>query len=285
MKITINTLRKFKEKGQKAVWVTSYDYPQARLADEAGVDMILVGDSAGNTTHGYSSTIPMTMDKMLVHAEAVARGSKNAFLVGDMPYMSYQISDESAIENAGSFIRTGMDAIKLEGCSQNILSRVSSIRDAGILVIGHIGLTPQSQAQLGGYKVQGKTQEQVRILTGQAMDLEDAGCCVLLLEAMPPEASEKIVKELKIPVYGIGAGDGVDGQLVIIHDLLGLSFEFNCKFVKKYLDGGDLIRNALQQYAKEVRSEKFPSKEHFYGVTPSCTGRDFNRISPNPNSD
>ncbi len=285
MKTTINTLRKFKREGQKVVWVTSYDYPQARLSDEAGVDMILVGDSAGNTTHGYSSTIPMTMDKMLVHAEAVARGAKNAFLVGDMPYMSYQISDESAIENAGAFIRAGMDSIKLEGCSQNIVNRVAAISDAGILVIGHIGLTPQSQAQLGGYKVQGKTDRQANILVGQAIDLEKAGCCALLLEAMPPEASEKIVKELKIPVYGIGAGNGVDGQLVIIHDLLGLSFEFNCKFVKKYLDGGELIRNALKDYAQEVRQEKFPSKEHFYGVTPSCTNRFANRISPNPNSD
>jgi len=266
MKISIQTLRKLKAEGEQAVWVTAYDYPQARLADAAGVDMILVGDSVGNTTHGFSSTIPVTMEMMLLHSAAVARGAKRPFLVGDMPYMSYQPSIEEAIRNAGAFIRTGMDAVKLEGCLPRV---VNAINQAGILVCGHLGLTPQSVAHFGGYKVQGKTKESIKIVLEQALTLQHAGLSFLLLEAMPPDAAGEITEKLDIPVYGIGAGNKVDGQLIILHDLLGLSFEFTCKFVKRYIDGEGILTYALKQYAEEVRLRKFPAPEHFYQGTKS----------------
>ena len=260
-KININTLRNRKKNNKPVVWVTAYDYPQARIVDQAGVDMILVGDSAGNTTHGFTSTIPVTMEMMVLHAAAVARGAKSAFMIGDMPYMSYQISNEQAIENAGRFIRCGMDAVKLEG---DMPERMKAITDAGILGVGHLGLTPQSLAKMGGYKVQGKTSKQGEVILEQALRLEDNGMDLLLLEAMPPEPAAIITERLSIPVYGIGAGDKVDGQLVILHDLLGLSFDFKCKFVKRYVDGELILTDAITQYAADVRTKQFPTEEHFY---------------------
>jgi 3-methyl-2-oxobutanoate hydroxymethyltransferase len=262
-KTTILKLRKQKTKGEKTVLTTAYDYPQARIADGAGVDCILVGDSLGMTTMGYSSTIPVTMQDMLRHSECVARGANNAFLIGDLPYMSYQISNQDAIRNSGDFIKAGMDCVKVEGA---MTDRIKAIADSGILVMSHLGLTPHTRAKLGGYKVQGKTAEQAEVILGQAKKLEAAGCSFLLLEAMPKESAEIISKELKIPVYGIGAGNQVDGQLVIFHDLMGLFWEFKSKFVKRYCEAGQIMQKALIDYANEVRQGKFPMPENFYEI-------------------
>ena len=262
-KTTILKLRRHKRTGEKSVLVTAYDYPQSMIADKAGVDGILVGDSCGMTTHGFKTTIPVTMDMMITHAEAVARGSGNAFLIGDMPYMSYQPSDQVAVENAGRFIKAGMDMVKVEGA---MIERIKAICDSGIMVMSHLGLTPHTRAKMGGYRVQGKTAAQAEIVLKQALALQEAGCSALLLEAMPKEPAAMIAKELDIPVYGIGAGDEVDGQLVIFHDLTGLFWEFKSKFVKRYCEAGQLIQNALKEYASEVREGQFPSQENFYEI-------------------
>ena len=262
-KITILTLRRHKRTGEKTVLVTAYDYPQAMIADKAGVDAILVGDSCGMTTHGFKTTIPVTMDMMIIHAEAVARGAEDAFLIGDMPYMSYQPSDQIAIENAGRFIKAGMDCVKVEGA---MTDRVKAICNSGIMVMSHLGLTPHTRAKMGGYRVQGKTAKSAEIVLKQARSLEEAGCSFLLLEAMPREAAEMIARELHMPVYGIGAGDKVDGQLVIMHDLVGLFWEFKSKFVKRYCEAGQLIQSALEDYKDEVKNAQFPAKENFYEI-------------------
>jgi 3-methyl-2-oxobutanoate hydroxymethyltransferase len=262
-KVTILKLQKQKQNKVKTVGVTAYDYPQSLMADNAGVDWILVGDSLGMTTLGYSTTIPVTMDDMLRSARAVSRGVNRAFTVGDLPYMSYQISNEDAITNAGAFIQAGMDAVKVEGC---MVDRVKAICNAGIMVMSHLGLTPHTRAKLGGYKVQGKTADQAKVILDQALRLQDAGCSFLLLEAMPRESAALVSESLDIPVYGIGAGDKVDGQLVIMHDLIGLFWEFKSKFVKRYCEAGQLIQSALTDYVNEVRDLKFPAEENFYEI-------------------
>lgn len=263
-KTTVLTLRKMKDEEKKVAYVTAYDFPLARLADRAGMDMILVGDSLGMTTLGYKTTLPVTMEDMIRHTSAVVRGVKSAFVIGDMPYMSYQPSDRDAIINAGRFIsETGCDAIKCEG-GRRVASRIRAMVDAGILVQGHLGLTPQNMGQLGGYRVQGKTRESYENLLADALALQEAGAFSILLEAMPAEVAEKIHDRLSIPVYGIGAGDKVDGQLVIMHDMIGLFEEFTPKFVKRYCHAGNLIEEALQQYCADVKNRKFPTKEHFY---------------------
>ena len=262
-KVTILKLRRQKKQKTKTVLTTAYDYPQARIVDGAGVDAILVGDSLGMTTLGYKTTIPVTMDDMIRHSEAVARGAKNAFLIGDMPYMSYQISNEDAIRNAGRFVRAGMDCVKVEGA---MVERIKAIADSGIMVMSHLGLTPHTRAKLGGYRVQGKTAKQAEIILEQALLLQEAGCSFLLLEGMPRESAEMISSKLEIPVYGIGAGDMVDGQLVIFHDLMGLFWEFKSKFVKRYCEAGQIMQEAIKEYAAEVRSGIFPAKENFYAI-------------------
>ena len=262
-KTTIFKLRRHKRTKEKTCMVTAYDYPQALIADKAGVDVILVGDSCGMTTHGYKTTIPVTMDEMVNHCEAVSRGAKDAFLVGDMPYMSYQPSDQIAIENAGRFIKAGMDCAKVEGA---MIDRVRAIVDSGIMVMSHLGLTPHTRAKLGGYRVQGKTAKSAEIVLDQALRLQDVGCSFLLLEAMPTEPAGMIAEKLDIPVYGIGAGDRVDGQLVIIHDLVGLFWEFKSKFVKRYCEAGQMIQSALEEYKSEVKSGQFPAPENFYEI-------------------
>ena len=262
-KVTILKLQKQKKNNVKTVGVTAYDYPQALMADNAGVDWVLVGDSLGMTTLGYKTTIPVTMDDMLRSARAVSRGVKRAFTVGDMPYMSYQVSNEEAVRNAGDFIEAGMDAVKVEGC---MVERIKSICDAGIMVMSHLGLTPHTRAKLGGYRVQGKTADQAQAILDQALSLQEAGCSFLLLEAMPREAAALIADTLDIPVYGIGAGDKVNGQLVIMHDLVGLFWEFKSKFVKRYCEAGQMIQSALTDYANEVRELQFPAAENFYEI-------------------
>ena len=262
-KTTIIKLRKHKRTKEKTCLVTAYDYPQALIADKAGVDAILVGDSCGMTTHGYKTTIPVTMDEMINHCESVSRGAKDAFLIGDMPYMSYQESNELAVRNAGRFIVAGMDMVKVEGA---MVERIKAICDSGIMVMSHLGLTPHTRAKLGGYRVQGKTAKSAEIVLDQAKRLQDAGCSALLLAAMPTEPAGMIAEELDIPVYGIGAGDRVDGQLVILHDLIGLFWEFKSKFVKRYCEAGELIQMALESYKSEVKDGQFPTQENFYEI-------------------
>jgi 3-methyl-2-oxobutanoate hydroxymethyltransferase len=262
-KKTILTLNQNKLNKIKTVLVTAYDYPQARIADAADVDCILVGDSLGMTTLGHKTTIPVTMEDMIRSCEAVSKGNENAFLIGDMPYMSYQPSDQIAVENAGRFIVAGCDMVKVEGA---MVERVKAIVESGIMVMSHLGLTPHTRAKLGGYKVQGKTAAQAEIVLNQALKLQEAGCSALLLEAMPKEPAGMIAQELNIPVYGIGAGDEVDGQLVIFHDLMGLFWEFKSKFVKRYCEAGKIMTQALTDYTNEVRTGKFPTQENFYEI-------------------
>ncbi len=262
-KTNILTLRAKKRKQIKTVLVTAYDIWQAQLADQAGVDAILVGDSLGMTTLGYETTIPVTMDDMIRHTEAVRRGTKRAFLIGDMPYLSYQVSNEEAVRNAGRFVQAGVDCVKVEGA---MFDRIEALCSAGFVVMSHLGLTPQTKAKLGGYRVQGKTAQDYEVIRDQALRLQDAGCSFLLLEAMPRVPAQLIANELSIPVYGIGAGDGVDGQLVILHDLIGLFFDFKSKFVKRYCDAGELIQSSLEEYAEDVRNGSFPTEENFYDI-------------------
>ena len=262
-KTTIIKLRKHKRTKEKTCLVTAYDYPQALIADKAGVDAILVGDSCGMTTHGYKTTIPVTMDEMINHCESVSRGAKDAFLIGDMPYMSYQESNELAVRNAGRFIVAGMDMVKVEGA---MVERIKAICDSGIMVMSHLGLTPHTRAKLGGYRVQGKTAKSAEIVLDQAKRLQDAGCSALLLEAMPTEPAALSLHAPSDLVYGIGAGDRVDGQLVIMHDLVGLFWEFKSKFVKRYCEAGQLIQSALEEYKTEVKGGQFPAQENFYEI-------------------
>jgi 3-methyl-2-oxobutanoate hydroxymethyltransferase len=263
-KVSIRTLQRLKAEKVPVVGVTAYTYPEALLADKSGVDFVLVGDSLGMTVLGYKTTIAVTMDDMIAHCRGVWRANKFAFQIGDMPFMSYQPSDELAIKNAGRFLQEGgCDAVKVEG---TMISRVKAIADAGIVVMGHLGLTPQTRAMSGGYTVQGKTLDAAKLILEDALRLQDAGCKFMFLEAMPQEAAALISSNLEIPTYGIGAGDKVDGQLVIMHDLIGMFFEFKSKFVKRYCEAGILIENALKDYASEVRDRKFPSSENFYSL-------------------
>ncbi|MGD0111954.1 MAG: 3-methyl-2-oxobutanoate hydroxymethyltransferase [Armatimonadota bacterium] len=252
------------KRGRKITWITSYDYPTAQFAEAAGIDMILVGDSLGMCVYGYPNTIPVTMDQCIVHCEAVRRGAPNTFVIGDMPFMSYQSSVEKAVENAGRFLKeAGVDAVKLEG-GRRVIPMVRGILDAGIVVCGHIGLTPQSSGQLGGHKAQGRTVESAQALVDDALALQDAGVQLLLLEAIPPEVGKFITEKLAIPVLSIGAGMHCDGQLLIVSDLIGQFQAFTPKFVKRYCNVAEMVTSALKQYCDEVRSGAFPTDEHCY---------------------
>jgi 3-methyl-2-oxobutanoate hydroxymethyltransferase len=263
-KITLNYLYEKMEEGEKISWLTAYDYPTANYAEQAGIEMILVGDSGGMTLLGYDSTLPVSMDEMAVMTKAVTRATDTTFVVGDMPYMSYQPSDEKAIESAGRFMgECGTDAVKLEG-GRRMASRVEAIVEAGIPVIGHIGMTPQSAAQLGGYKSQGKDAESAEELLADAKALEDAGAFAVLLEAIPERVGKRIYEEADVPIYGIGAGASTDGQLLIVQDILGLFELFKPKFVKRYAELGDEMVEAMAQYREEVKEGEFPKEEHCY---------------------
>ena len=257
---------KMKQAGEKLTWVTAYDYPIAHFAEQSGMDMILVGDSLGMVVYGYDSTIPVTMDECLIHCRAVRRGAPNTFVVGDMPFLSYQVSIPEAVRNAGRFLKeASVDAVKLEG-GRRVLEQIRGIVDAGILVIGHIGLTPQSSGQLGGFKAQGRTAASAEELIKDALSIEEAGAFALLLEAVPPELSSAITEMLGIPVYGIGAGPDTDGQLLINGDMLGYFEAFTPKFVKKYANLAHVITDAFKEYVDEVHSGRFPGPEHSYSV-------------------
>ena len=260
----IHDFYKMKENEEKITFLTAYDYPTAQFAEEAGLDMLLVGDSLGMCVYGYKGTVPVVMDQMIFHSDAVRRGAPNTFIVGDMPFLSYQTSVEKAVESAGRFIKEAdCDAIKLEG-GKRIAPQIRAIVDAGIVVMGHIGLTPQSSGQLGGHKAQGRTAESAKALYEDALAIKDAGIHMLLLEAVPPEVGGFITKNLDMPVLSIGAGADCDGQLLIVSDLIGQFQAFTPKFVKKYCNVAEIIINAMREYCDDVRANRFPTGEHCY---------------------
>ncbi len=264
---------KMKAEGQKIAWLTSYDFPTAQFAEAAGMEMILVGDSMGMCVYGYEGTVPVTMDQCIVHCEAVRRGAPNTFVVGDMPFMSYQISDEDAVRNAGRFLKeANVDAIKLEG-GVRVTSRIRAIVDAGIVGVGHIGLTPQSSGQLGGHKAQGRTAESAKLVIEDAIAVEQAGAQMILVEAVPPEVTAFITKQLKIPVLSIGAGAECDGQLLIVSDLIGQFTAFTPKFVKQYCNVAEVITHAMRQYVEEVKNGSFPTDDHCYHMIKGEEGK------------
>ncbi|MDI3522768.1 MAG: 3-methyl-2-oxobutanoate hydroxymethyltransferase [Bacillota bacterium] len=267
-KVTITTLREKVARGEKITMLTGYDYPLALAEEKAGVDIILVGDSLGMTVLGYESTLPVRMDTMIDHAQAVRRAAPTAYVIGDMPYLSYQVSVEQAVANAGRFMKeAGCDAVKLEG-GRNVVDVVAALTKATIPVMGHIGLTPQSIAMLGGFKSQGRSLAAAETLIEDAKALEEAGAVAILLEAMPPEVARIITARANIPVIGIGAGPYVHGQLLIVHDMLGFFEAFTPKFVKKYADLNGAIRAALAEYVADVTSGAFPAAEHCYKMQP-----------------
>jgi 3-methyl-2-oxobutanoate hydroxymethyltransferase len=246
--------------------VTAYDAPSGRLADAAGADVILVGDSAAMTVLGHDSTVPATMEEMLVLTRAVTRGARRPLVVADMPFGSFQVSDEAALENAIRFVKeAGADAVKLEGAGPS-LSRVAAIVGAGIPVMGHVGLTPQSATMLGGFRAQGRTAEKAIRLLGDARALEAAGCFAIVLEAVPAAVAERVTEQLAVPTIGIGAGTGCDGQVLVWHDLLGLYDGRAPRFVKRYADLAGEIRAALEAYAADVRDRRFPEEQHTYSM-------------------
>ncbi len=262
--LTIHDFKKMKERKEPITMVTAYDYPTAKLVEEAGLEMILIGDSLGMVVLGYDSTIPVTLQDIIHHTKAVVRGVKNAFVVADMPFLTYQINIEKAMENAGRLIQeAGAKAVKIEG-GQEIAFTVASIVKAGIPVVGHIGLTPQSVHQLGGYKVQGKSLEEARRLLADAKALEDAGVFSIVLEAIPGEIASWITEQLSVPTIGIGAGNTCDGQVLVFHDLVQYASNLSPKFVKPYGQVGEMIRDSLLQYKMEVKNRDFPSKEHTF---------------------
>ncbi len=265
-KLPLTELAEMKRRGQKIVMVTAYDAPGGRIADEAGVDIVLVGDSAAMTVLGHSSTVPATMDEMIVLTRAVTRGAQRPLVVADMPFGSFQVSDESAIENAVRFVKeAGADAVKIEGAGP-MLSRARALVGAGIPVMGHIGLTPQSATMLGGFKAQGRTAEKARQLHEDALALEAEGCFAIVLECVPPPVAARITAALTIPTIGIGAGPECDGQVLVWHDLLGLYSGTVPRFVKRYADLATAAREALEEYAGDVRSGAFPEEQHTYAI-------------------
>src|SRR5438045_3512320 len=268
-KVTIATLAALKARQEKAVFVTAYDYATATFADRAGVDMILVGDSAAMTMLGLPSTLQIGLDEMLVFIGAVTRAAKHAFVLGALPFLAYQPADETAIRSAGAFIAAGCDAVKCEGGSRSA-RRVRAMVDAGIAVMGHLGLTPQSLGQLGGYRVQGKSLAAAERLLHDAEALERAGAFAVLLEAVPAETAAYVRERVELLVYGIGAGPEVDGQLVISHDLLGnFVGDIAPKFVKRYAEVGATVERAFAEYARDVRAGVFPGPEHCYEIAPA----------------
>ena len=265
-KITLPDLFKKMNDGVPITMITCYDYAMAYLVEKAGVDMVLTGDSLGMTMLGYEGTLPVTMDDMMRHTAAVRRGSPTSWLIGDMPYMSYQPSDETAVRNAGRFMaETGCDSVKLEGGRQ-MASRVKAIADAGIPVMGHLGLTPQSVSALGGFKVQGKGAEQAARIIEDARILEEAGAFSILFEMIPDRVQAIITARAHIPIISLGSGPQAHGQLLIFHDMFGLYPRFTPKMAKVFGNAGEVILNGLQQYVAEVQEHQFPQPENWFGI-------------------
>ncbi|MBD0329208.1 MAG: 3-methyl-2-oxobutanoate hydroxymethyltransferase [Thermoleophilia bacterium] len=265
-KLTLPELPELKRQRRRIVMVTAYDAPSGRLADEAGVDLVLVGDSAAMTVLGHDSTVPATVEELLVLTRAVTRGARRPLVIADMPFGSFQVSDESALENAIRFVKEGgADAVKLEGAGAT-LSRVRALVGAGIPVMGHVGLTPQSATMLGGFRAQGRTAAKADRLYADALALEEAGCFAVVLEAVPAPVAARVTDALSVPTIGIGAGADCDGQVLVWHDLLGLYDGPAPRFVKRYADvGGETVR-ALRAYAADVREGSFPEEQHTYSM-------------------
>jgi 3-methyl-2-oxobutanoate hydroxymethyltransferase len=265
-KLPLTELAELKRRGQKLAMVTAYDFPSGRIADEAGVELVLVGDSAGMVVLGNESTVPVTMDELLMLTRAVVRGAKRPLVIADMPFGSFQASDETAVENAVRFVKeAGADAVKLEGAGPT-LSRVQAIVGAGVPVMGHVGLTPQSATMLGGFKAQGRTAEKAERLYEDALALEAAGCFAIVLEAVPAPVAARVTEALEVPTIGIGAGADCDGQVLVWHDLLGLYAGKAPRFVKRYADLAGEARRALEAYVEDVREGRFPEEQHTYTI-------------------
>ncbi len=266
MKNTVSTIREQKKNGDKITMLTAYDYSTAKLIDEAGINSILIGDSLGNVILGYEDTLSVTMEDMIHHTRAVSRGAKNALIVADMPFMSYQTSVYDAVVNAGRLIKEGRaQAVKLEG-GATVCEQIRAIVDASIPVVAHLGLTPQSINAFGGFKVQGKTEEAARKLISDAKAIEEAGAFAVVLEGIPAKLAQIITDTLSIPTIGIGAGAGCDGQVLVYQDMLGMFSDFTPKFVKKYANVGEIMTQAFKEYIKEVKSGAFPKEEHSYKI-------------------
>jgi 3-methyl-2-oxobutanoate hydroxymethyltransferase len=265
-KLPLPELLELKRRGQKVAMVTAYDFPSGRIADEAGVELVLVGDSAGMVVLGNESTVPVTMDELLMLTRAVTRGAKRPLVIADMPFGSFQVSDDAALANAVRFVKeAGADAVKLEGAGPT-LSRVQAIVGAGVPVMGHVGLTPQSATMLGGFKAQGRTAAKAERLYEDALALEAAGCFAVVLEAVPAAVAAAVTDALAVPTIGIGAGAACDGQVLVWHDLLGLYDGKAPRFVKRYADLAAEARSALEAYAADVREGRFPEEQHTYAI-------------------
>ncbi len=266
MKNTVITLQQAKENGEKVTMLTAYDYSTAKLMDEAGINMILIGDSLGMVMLGYEDTLSVTMEDMIHHTKAVARGAKNALIVTDLPFMSYQTSVYDAVVNAGRLMKEGRaQAVKLEG-GREIAEHIEAITKASIPVVAHLGLTPQSLNAFGGFKVQGKSEEAARKLLEDALIVERAGAKAIVLECVPAKLAELITKKVSVPTIGIGAGAGCDGQVLVYQDMLGMFSDFKPKFVKQYAQIGKEMNKAFQHYIEEVQSGAFPSQEHVFKI-------------------
>jgi 3-methyl-2-oxobutanoate hydroxymethyltransferase len=282
-KLALPKLAEMKRRGEKIVMVTAYDAPGARFAEDAGIEIVLVGDTAAMVVLGYDGTVPVTMDEMVFLTRTVARAARRPIVIGDMPFGSYQVSDEAAVEHAIRFFKgAGADAVKLEGAGPS-LSRVRAIVGAGIPVMGHVGLTPQSATMLGGFKTQGKTAEAARQLVEDAVALEEAGCFAVVLEAVPAPVAAEVTHRLEVPTIGIGAGPDCDGQVLVYHDLLGLSEGHLPRFVKRYANLSREIRDALESYAEDVRSGAFPEEQHTYEM-PANELEAFERTTRSPST-
>ena len=266
MKNTVSTLLKQKQSGDKITMLTAYDYTTAKIIDECGVNAILIGDSLGMVMLGYENTLPVTMEDMLHHTAAVSRGAENAFIVADMPFMSYQVSVQEAVVNAGRLIKEGgANAVKLEGGAE-VCDQIKAIVNASIPVVAHLGLTPQSVNAFGGFKVQGKSLDKAKKLIDDALKIQEAGACAVVLEGIPAKLADIITKKLFIPTIGIGAGNGCDGQVLVYQDMLGLNTGHTAKFVKRFAEVGALMRQGISDYISETKSGVFPSEEHTYAV-------------------
>ena len=271
---TVLDVQRYKDEGRRFAMLTAYDYLSARILDEAGIPILLVGDSLGMVMLGHPTTLPVTMDDMLVHAKAVSRGARQALLVGDMPFMSYQVSPEEGVRNAGRFIQEGgMHAVKLEGGGPAI-EITRRLTESGVPVMGHLGLTPQSVHGMGGFKVQGKSDAQAARITSDALALEEAGAFSIVLEGMPSKLTASLTQKLRIPTIGIGAGPGTDGQVLVFHDMLGLTTGKAPKFVKRYANLAEEITRAATEYAEDVRTGNFPGPEHEYSTNGSAPTKD-----------
>ena len=265
--MTLPRLAEMKRLGEPIVMVTAYDYPSALAAEKAGVDIVLVGDSGAMTVLGYDSTVPVELDEILMLAKAARRGLRSPFLVGDLPFGSYEVSDEQAVTTALRFVKeAGCAAVKLEGGGPTSVARARAISNAGIPVMGHVGLTPQTSTALGGYRAQGKTAEQALLIRDQAIALEQAGCFSIVFEAIPSELAAEIMPRISVPVIGIGAGGGVDGQVLVFHDLLGIREGLGARFVKRYANILDEMVDGVSAFAEDVRDRSFPGPEHGYSI-------------------